>query len=146
MERLHWGLPQEFSFPLIAQGAARIQRAGGLVGVGSHGEFPGLGYHYEMLALAMGGMTPAEVLWAATMGSAKTIGRDSELGSLTPGKFADLVVLDRDPTREIGNALSIRSVMKNGRLYDGSTLDRVWPLASKQPVTWWQREDQAPAQ
>jgi imidazolonepropionase-like amidohydrolase/Tol biopolymer transport system component len=146
MERMHWGLPQEFSFPLIAQGAAGIQRAGGVVGEGSHGEVPGLGYQYEMQALAMGGMTPAEVLWAATMGSAKTIGRDSELGSLKPGKFADLVVLDRDPTRDIGNTLSIRSVMKNGRLYDGSTLDQIWPLESKQPVTWWQREDQAPVQ
>jgi len=146
MERLHWGVPQEFSFPLIAQGAAAIQRAGGLVAVGSHGEVPGLGYHYEMQALAMGGMTPAEVLWAATMGSAKAIGRDSELGSLKPGKFADLVVLDRDPTRDISNTLSVRSVMKNGRLYDGATLDQVWPVESKRPAAWWQRENQASAQ
>jgi hypothetical protein len=43
MERLHSGLLQEYSFPAVAEGAARIQRAGGLVGVGSHGELPGLG-------------------------------------------------------------------------------------------------------
>ncbi len=141
MERLHWGLPQEFSFPLIAAGAARIQRAGGLVAVGSHGELPGLGYHFEMQALAMGGMTPTEVLWAATMGSAKTIGRDSELGSLTPGKYADLVVLDKDPTRDIHNALAIASVMKNGRLYEGQTLNEMWPRQRVQPVTWWQRDE-----
>jgi imidazolonepropionase-like amidohydrolase/Tol biopolymer transport system component len=142
MERLHWGLPQEYSFPQVAEGAARIQRNGGLVAVGSHGELPGLGYHFEMQALAMGGMTPEEVLWAATMGSAKTIGRDGELGSLTAGKYADLVVLDKDPTRDIHNTLSIDSVMKNGRLYEGSTLDEIWPRHRAQPVTWWQREDQ----
>jgi imidazolonepropionase-like amidohydrolase/Tol biopolymer transport system component len=142
MERLHWGLPQEYSFPSVAEGAARIQRAGGLVGVGSHGEVPGVGFHYELQALAMGGMTPAEVLWAATMGSAKTIGRDGELGSLTPGKYADLIVMDKDPMRDIHNTLSIRWVMKNGRLYDGSTLDQVWPQHREQPLTWWQRDDQ----
>ncbi|MGB6745500.1 MAG: amidohydrolase family protein, partial [Terracidiphilus sp.] len=102
----------------------------------------GLGYHFEMQALAMGGMTPEEVLWAATMGSAKTIGRDGELGSLTAGKYADLVVLDKDPTRDIHNTLSIDFVMKNGRLYEGSTLDEIWPRHRAQPVTWWQREDQ----
>ncbi len=141
MERLHWGLPQEFSFPLIAAGAARIQRQGGLVAVGSHGELPGMGYQFEMQALAMGGMTPQEVLWAATMGSAKTIGRDSELGSLTAGKYADMVVLDKDPTRDIHNALAIVSVMKNGRLYDGQTLNEVWPRQQVQPATWWQRDE-----
>ena len=146
MERLHWGLPQEYSFPLIAQGAAGIQRAGGLVGVGSHGELPGLGFHFELQALVMGGMTPAEALWAATMGSAKTIGRDSELGSLAPGKFADLIVLDRNPEAGIQNTLSIRSVMKNGRLYDGATLNQIWPRSQSQPQTWWQRDDrQIPA-
>lgn len=141
MERLHWGLPQEYSFPLIAAGAARVQRAGGLIGVGSHGELPGLGYQFEMQALAMGGMTPKEVLWAATMGSAKTIGRDSELGSLTPGKYADLIVMDKDPTRDIHNALAIEAVMKNGRLYDGATLNELWPRQKTQPVTWWQRDE-----
>jgi hypothetical protein len=143
MQRLHWGQMQEYSFPLVAEGAARIQRAGGLVAVGSHGELPGLGYHHELQALAMGGMTPREVLWAATMGGAKTIGRDSEFGSLTPGKYADLIVLDKDPTRDIGNTLSIRSVMKNGRLYEASTLNEIWPRQRVQPETWWQREDQA---
>jgi imidazolonepropionase-like amidohydrolase/Tol biopolymer transport system component len=140
MERLHSGLLQEYSFPAVAEGAARIQRAGGLVGVGSHGELPGLGYHFELQALAMGGMTPEEVLWAATMGSAKAIGRDGEFGSLMPGKYADLIVLDKDPTLDIHNTLSIDSVMKNGRLYDGATLDEIWPRQRMQPVTWWQRE------
>jgi hypothetical protein len=54
-----------------------------------------------------------------------------------------LIVLDKDPTQDIGNTLSIRSVMKNGRLYDASTLNEIWPRQRVQPETWWQREDQS---
>jgi len=49
------------------------------------------------------------------------------VGSLEPGKFADLLVLDRDPLQDIRNTNSIRQVMVNGRLYDGDTLDEVYP-------------------
>jgi len=142
MERLHFGQEQEYSFPAIAAGAARIQRAGGVIGVGSHGEVPGIGFHYELQALASGGMTPAEVLWAATMGSARAIGRDKQFGSLTAGKYADLIVLDKNPLEDVRNTLSIHAVMKNGRLYSGATLDEVWPRQRVQPATWWQMEEQ----
>jgi Tol biopolymer transport system component len=139
MERMHWALPREYDFPQVASGAAAIQRAGGLVAVGSHGELPGLGFHLEMQALASGGMKPMEVLRAATIGSSKTIGRDSELGSLEPGKFADLLILDKDPLLDIHNTLSIREVMKNGRLYDALTLDEVWPAQRTRKPLWFQQ-------
>ena len=139
MERMHTGQDTEYTFPLVAEGAARIQRAGGLVAVGSHGELPGLGFHYELQAFAMGGMTPLEILRAATIDSAKTIGRDNELGSLEPGKYADLIILTRDPLQDIHNTLSIESVMKNGRLYDGATLNEQWPRQRSEPAIWFQR-------
>jgi imidazolonepropionase-like amidohydrolase/Tol biopolymer transport system component len=140
MERMHVGQDTEYSFPLVAAGAARIQRAGGLVAVGSHGELPGLGFHFELQAFAMGGMTPMEILRAATIDSAKTIGRDAELGSLEAGKYADLIILTRDPLQDIRNTLSIESVMKNGRLYDGATLNEQWPHQKSEPALWFQRE------
>jgi Tol biopolymer transport system component len=140
-ERVPWALPQEYAFPLIAQGAARIQRAGGLVAVGSHGEIPGLGYHLEMQALAAGGMTPMEVLHAATIGSSKTIGRDHQFGSLEPGKFADLLLLDQNPLTDIRNTLSISTVMKNGRLYDANTLNEIYPTAKPLPPLWFQTDN-----
>ena len=130
-ERLRWALPSEYAFPEVAQSAARIQRAGGLVGVGSHGELPGLGYQWELQAYVMGGMTPWEALYAATVGSSTTIGRVAEIGTLEPSKLADLIILDRDPLIDIKNTLSIRAVMKNGRLYDGNTLDELWPANSR---------------
>ena len=82
-----------------------------------------------------------EVLRAATIGGSKTIGRDAEFGSLEPGKFADLIVLDGNPLDDIRNTLSIEDVMKNGRLYDANTLDEIWPRQRALPPLWFQTED-----
>ncbi len=138
-----WAREDEFVFPMAAAAAAKIQRAGGLVGVGGHGQLQGLGYHWEMWALAMGGMTPREVLQAATIDGAKIIGFDEDLGSLEVGKLADLVVLDRNPLDDIRNTNTIRYVMKNGDVFDGATLDQVWPVEKPLPKFWWW--DAAPA-
>ena len=132
-----WARKDEFVFPLAAAAAAKIQRAGGLVGVGGHGQLQGLGYHWEMWALAMGGMTPQEVLKAATIDGAKIIGIDQDLGSIEAGKLADLVVLDRNPLQDIRNTNSVRYVMKNGELYEGDTLDQIWPVQKQLPKFWW---------
>lgn len=142
--RRHWYAPKEYFFGAIAQGAAKLQRAGGLVGVGSHGEVPGLGIHWEMQAYAAGGMTPREVLHAVTMGSAETIGRQDEIGSLAAGKYADLVILQKDPLVDIRNTLSIAQVMKNGRLYDAATLDEVYPEIKPLAPQWFSHERDEP--
>jgi Tol biopolymer transport system component len=134
-----WRDPHEYLFPRIAESAAKIARAGGVLGVGSHGEMPGIGFHWEMQAYASG-MTAREVLHAATMGSATTIGRQAEFGSIEPGKYADLVVLDRNPLENIANTLAIRAVMKNGRLYDGDTLDEIWPERRALPPLWFRND------
>ena len=124
-------------YPQLATEAAKILRAGGRVGVGSHGQFQGLGYHWELQALAEGGFTPIELLRIATLGGAEIIGRATELGSLESGKFADLLVLERDPRLDIENTLCIDQVMKNGRLYDGDTLDELWPRQRALPPLWF---------
>jgi adenine deaminase len=89
-----------------------------------------------MAAHVLGGWTPAEVLHAATMGSAQAIGRESDLGSLDPGKIADLLVLDRNPLADIRNTLSMAFVMQAGRLYDANTLDQLWPERAPFPRPW----------
>ncbi|MDR3511355.1 MAG: amidohydrolase family protein [Caulobacteraceae bacterium] len=143
--RVHWVDAQESVYPEVAASIARIQRAGGVVGIGSHGNYPGIGYDWELQAMASGGMTPAEVLRAATLGSAETIGHASEIGSLEPGKFADLVILARNPLTDIRNVASVVQVMKNGRLYDAASLDEVWPAARPAPAPWFADDDQPPA-
>jgi imidazolonepropionase-like amidohydrolase len=94
-----------------------------------------------MQAYAAGGMTPKEVLTAATLGSAETIGRLGELGSLEPGKYADLVVLSKDPLADVKNLMAIDQVMKNGRIYDPANLNEVWPRHETPSKPWWVRED-----
>lgn len=135
-----WADPTTLLYPRIGGDAARIQRAGGVIGMGSHGEIPGPGFHWEMEAHVQGGMTPWEALRAGTIGSAEAIGRASEFGSLEPGKFADLVVLDADPRTDIRASRSVALVMKNGRLYDAATLDELWPRRKPLDSPWYADE------
>ena len=127
----------DYFFPLVAESAGRLERAGGLVGIGSHGEVPGLGFHWEMEAHVLGGMSPAEVLHAATIGSAKVIGRAADFGSVEVGKVADLVILDADPTADIRNTRAIAFVMQGGRIRDGATMAQIWPRTETLPRRWY---------
>lgn len=115
----------DYTFGRIGASALSVHRAGGLVGLGAHGDIPGLGTQWELQAHVESGWTNGEALWAATMGSATTIARDHALGSLEAGKHADLVILNSNPLTDIKNTLDIRYVMKNGRLYDPQTLVEV---------------------
>jgi len=114
-----------------------VVRAGGKISVGSHGQLPGLGYHWEMWALASGGMSNLEVLRSATLRGAEAMGLAQDLGSLEVGKLADLVVLAKDPLEDIHNTNTIRYVMKNGELFDGDTLNEVWPIRKPLAPLWW---------
>lgn len=131
-----WIDPSLMLYPRIAADVARIQRAGALVAMGSHGEIPGPGLHWELQAHVEGGMTPGEALQAATLGGAKTIGRGAELGSLEPGKLADLVILQADPRSDIRNTLKIDAVMLGGRLRAVPTLDELWPQPRAVAPLW----------
>ena len=144
LRRDGWWHDSQYAHPLIAQQAKKIMDAGGRVGVGSHGQLQGLGYHWEMWNIASGGATPMQVLRAATIHGADAIGHAKDLGSIEVGKLADLVVLDANPLENIRNTNSARYVMKNGRLYDAGTLNEVWPRQREIPKQWWMYED-APA-
>jgi cytosine/adenosine deaminase-related metal-dependent hydrolase len=86
-------------------------------------------------------MNPMEALRAATLHGAEIIGYSQDLGSLERGKLADLVILDDDPLRDIRNTNSIRYVMKNGELFEGDTLDQIWPEDRPlQALSWWDDE------
>jgi Tol biopolymer transport system component len=139
--RPQWFLPEEYGHTLIAKGVADVVHAGGRAGLGSHGQMQGLGAHWETWNLASGGLTPHETLRVVTLFGAEAIGLQQDLGSLEAGKLADLLVLDRNPLENIKNTNSIRYVMKNGEIYEGETLNTIWPEQKPLPRQfWWNTE------
>lgn len=134
-----WYRDDQYVHFLHAKQLTKVVEAGGRVGLGSHGEVQGLGTHWELWMMASGGMSPLDALRAATIHSADAIGLDDDLGSLEPGKLADLLILDENPLEDLHNTTSIRFVMKNGRLYESATLNEVWPRQQELPEQWWWR-------
>jgi Tol biopolymer transport system component/imidazolonepropionase-like amidohydrolase len=134
---------EDYNFPAIARGVRDIVRAGGLAGLGSHGQQDGPAAHWELWMLQSGDMTPLEALRIATILGAESLGYADDLGSIEAGKLADLVILDSNPLEDIRNSTDIRLVMKNGELFEARTLDRIWPTARSFPVPDWVREKEA---
>ncbi|MBC8455116.1 MAG: amidohydrolase family protein, partial [Deltaproteobacteria bacterium] len=101
----------------VARAAAKMARNGVLVTMGAHGQLQGLGAHWELWGLAgPGAMTPVEALKAATIDGARYLGMEDVLGSITPGKLADLIILNADPREDIRNTTDIEWVLKNGEV------------------------------
>ncbi len=138
--RNNWYAEEEFVFKRQTKIVDDVLKAGGLPAIGAHGQLQGLGYHWELWANQSGGMRPIDVIRLATINGAKAIGLDGDLGSLEPGKLADLVIMDKNLLEDIRNTNTIRYVMKNGRLYDGNTLDQVAPQQVKAPAFDWQQK------
>jgi hypothetical protein len=118
----------DYSFPLLARGVGDVVANGGYGAIGSHGQQHGLGSHWEIQAAAAG-MGNMGALELATSHGAHFLGLDAELGSLTSGKVADVLVLGANPLDDIKNTLKIKYVVKNGIVWDALTLDEVWPNA-----------------
>ncbi|MGE0555043.1 MAG: amidohydrolase family protein [Gemmatimonadales bacterium] len=126
----------DYSYPMIAQSVADLLAAGGHAAIGAHGQQHGIGSHWEvwMYASALGAHGALEL---ASLEGARFLGASEDIGSIRQGKLADLIVLNQNPLENIRNTAEIHSVMKGGVLYDGTTLDEIWPRARPYGARPW---------
>lgn len=121
-----------------AREARKVANQGIKVAIGAHGQQPGIAVHWELWSFVRGGMTPVEALRAGTIVSARSLGMERDIGSLEPGKLADLIILEADPSADIRNSDKIDRVMLGGRLYDARTMHEVETGSGRRAPYWWE--------
>ena len=126
----------EWNHMSVAREAVRLSREGVNVQIGAHGQREGLAAHWELWSLAQGGMEPLEIIRAGTLNGARALGMDRDIGSLEPGKLADMVVLDANPLENIRNTTSIAYTVINGRVYD-SGMNEIAPRQRPRAPFWF---------
>jgi len=114
--------------PLELKNVRLFQEAGVLLlagtDVGVPFQVPGISLHVELEKLVEAGLTPLKALQTATVNPARVLKTES-LGTIEPGKLADLVLLDGNPLEDIRNTQKIRAVVADGRLYRRADLDQL---------------------
>ncbi|WP_456425704.1 amidohydrolase family protein [Rhodocaloribacter sp.] len=131
---------EEYHHITVAGSAKALIDRGGKVQLGAHGQLQGLAAHWELWMFTQGGMTNHEALRAATLSGAEYLGLDADLGSLEPGKLADLIVLDGNPLEDIRQTENIRYVMVNGRIFEAETMNEIGNHPRTRKPFYWQKD------
>jgi imidazolonepropionase-like amidohydrolase len=119
----------EKSFHHMGEYVARLRRAGVPIVAGTDGY--GMELVRELELYVAGGMTPAEALATATIAPARNVKADRRTGSIKPGKEADLLLVDGDPEKNIGDLRHVDQVMSDGYLMDGDALREAAGFSAK---------------
>jgi imidazolonepropionase-like amidohydrolase len=119
--------PEPPKRPVVAmQNLVRIRGAGVAIVMGTDagniGTLHGPSVFREMGLMVAAGLSPLEVLTSATATGARTMGMERDLGTISPGKLADLLILDADPLLDIDNLSQVYRVMKGGKIFIPSEL------------------------
>ena len=118
------------AFPAMLRLLKALHDAGVTIIPGTD-SFPGYGLHHELEIYARAGIAPAEVLRMATLTSAEVIGVDGTRGVVAPGKLADLILVQGDPSARISDINNLELVMKGGRIYDPARIEQVLGIAPR---------------
>jgi imidazolonepropionase-like amidohydrolase/Tol biopolymer transport system component len=121
----------------IAKLCKQLLDAGVEVHLGAHGQREGLAAHWELWSFVQGGMTPHEALRAGTILGANYLSMGDEIGSIEPGKLADIAVIEGNPLANIRESDRVRYTMVNGQLYDARTITELnGPKRKPRPFYW----------
>jgi imidazolonepropionase-like amidohydrolase len=116
-----WTTWMKLMTPVAEENIRKIHAAGGVVAMGTD-QSSGPASQRELELLVASGIKPFDVITIATHNGAVLLGKADTLGSVEPGKFADMVLLNADPTADIDNVKKIAFVMKGGQIIDESKL------------------------
>ncbi|WP_395344513.1 amidohydrolase family protein [Ningiella sp. W23] len=117
----------------VAEYAKHLRDNGVRVLLGPHGQREGLSIHWEMRMLHQGGFTPWEVFRAGTYDGAKGLGMFNDLGTLEPGKLADIVVIEGDALADMSRSEYVTYTVLNGRVYEAATMNEVGSDDTRKP-------------
>ena len=84
--------------------------------------FSGFALHRELELYALAGIPNTDVLRIATLVPAQLLNREKDLGTIEPGKFADFILIDGDPTQNISDVRKVVTVVKDGKVYDSKAV------------------------
>lgn len=112
----------QLMLPQMFAAARRMHESGVMIALGTDRTF-GASVHMELELLHEAGIPVADLLRIATLNGAIYLGRERDLGSIEPGKLADMLLLDGDPSREVVAFQKIAAIFKEGRYIDRDNLD-----------------------
>jgi imidazolonepropionase-like amidohydrolase len=124
--------PDTEGYNKVKEFVTQYVKAGGKIAAGTDEggvSMPGLSLHYEMQMIADMGISPMKAIQSATLWSAESFGKAKEVGSIEPGKFADFMIIEGDPLRDIAATKNVKMVIKGGEVvntaYDPKALTSV---------------------
>ena len=121
--------------PMLQEAGVRIM-AGTDAGFLNSYNYPGVGLHNEMSLYVREGLTPAQVMVAATRSGPAWFGKLERYGAILPGRAADLVLLRRNPLEDIEAVRAIETVVLRGKVFDRAALDAMLAETRAKVAAW----------
>jgi len=118
------------AFPSMLKMLKALHDAGVTIIPGTDG-LSGYMLHHELEVYAKAGIAPAEVLRMATLTPALVMGVDGNRGVIAAGKYADMVLVDGDPSQDIADIRKVSTVLKGGRVYDPAAIEKSLGIAPR---------------
>lgn len=123
--------------PMLQEAGVQIL-AGTDAGFLNSFDYPGIGLHDELQLMVQSGLTPLQALRGATINGATFLGKQARHGTLTQGKAADILILDRNPLTDITATRAIHALVQRGHYLDRAALDSLLAttaaLVARMPV------------